>query len=224
MEGGTVTGGGFRLEGVRVRLGGAVVLDVEELAIPAGGATLLTGPNGAGKTTLLRLLAGLLPPEDGALTYRGSPVPFGQAGLAHRRRVTMLAQSPFLFSGSVLYNAAYGLRARGVPRAEAEGGAREALEAAGLLHLSQRSAHSLSGGERKRAALARAIACGAETLLLDEPTAEVDRESAERIRAAVQALTGAGKTVVVCSHQPEWAGVRGEIRLEHGRLAALPNS
>ncbi|OGL64347.1 MAG: hypothetical protein A3J27_11800 [Candidatus Tectomicrobia bacterium RIFCSPLOWO2_12_FULL_69_37] len=214
----------FRLEGVRVRLGGVPVLEVEALAIPAGAVTLLTGPNGSGKTTLLRVLAGLLAPERGSVVHMGAPLPFGKAGLPHRRRVTMLSQSPFLFSGSVLFNVGYGLRARGVERDEAEERARAALEAAGLAHLGVRSAHALSGGERKRVALARAMACGAGTLLLDEPTAEVDRESAERLRADIVSFAATGKTLVVSTHQAEWGrgAAEGEIRLEHGRVAPSP--
>jgi tungstate transport system ATP-binding protein len=212
----------FRLEGVRVWLGGVPVLEVGALAIPAGTVTLLTGPNGSGKTTLLRVLAGLLMPERGSVAYMGVPVPFGTDGLGHRRRVTLLAQSPFLFQGSVLFNVGFGLRARGVGRREAEAAAQAALEAAGLAHLARRSAQALSGGERKRVALARALACEAETLLLDEPAAEVDRESAARLRAAILSLAVTGKTLVVSTHQPEWCmeAARGEIRLEHGTVAS----
>ena len=214
----------FRLEDVRVRLGGVPVLEVEALAIPAGEVTLLTGPNGSGKTTLLRVLAGLLGPERGSVVYMGAPVPFGKAGLPHRRRVTLLAQSPFLFQGNVLFNVGYGLRARGIGRREAETVARGALEAAGLAHLGGRGAHALSGGERKRVALARALACGAETLLFDEPAAEVDRESAGRLRESILSLAATGKTLVVSTHQPEWCkgAADGEIRLDHGVVVSAP--
>ena len=213
---------GFWLEGVRVSLGEEFVLDLPELGIPAGAVTLLTGPNGAGKTTLLRVLAGLLPPGRGRVLYRGAPVPFGPAGLAHRRRVTMLAQPPYLFGGSVLHNVAWGLRARGVGRRGAEAAARAALEGAGLAHLASRGAHALSGGERKRAALARALACGAEALLLDEPAAEVDAASAEWLRVTIRALAGGGKTLVVSTHQAEWGRewAQGEIRLAQGKVLA----
>ena len=81
---------------------------------------LLTGANGSGKTTLLRVMAGLLMPEDGIIQYKSEHISFGKAGLEHRRRVTLLAQEPYLFRGNVLLNVSYGLRARGMSMLQAK--------------------------------------------------------------------------------------------------------
>ncbi|HEX9880066.1 MAG TPA: energy-coupling factor ABC transporter ATP-binding protein [Candidatus Binatia bacterium] len=213
----------FSLKDLQVRFEQATALDVGDLELPVQGLTLVTGPNGAGKTTLLRVLAGVQPPTRGTLRYRGQVVSFGRAGLAHRRRVTLVAQDPFLFKKKVLANVAFGALARGFKGEEVLARARKALEAMGCGHLAGRDAGGLSGGERRRVALARAVATGAEILLLDEPTAEVDSENSERLRLLITTLAGTGTGIIVSTHQPEWAGphARSQLKLSAGRVIAF---
>lgn len=213
--------GAFLLEGVKFRFASELVLDVDRLEVPSGAVTLLTGANGSGKTTLLRVMAGLLAPEAGAVAYRGAPVLFGKRGLAHRRRVTLLSQEPYLFQGTVLRNVAYGPRARGMDASRAHEAARAALLRTRCERLAGRDAAKLSGGEKKRVALARALAAGAETLLLDEPASYVDAENSALILAMIEDLAAAGLTLVVSAHTQGWAGslpVRS-VRLAYGRVA-----
>ncbi len=213
--------GAFLLENVKFRFASDLVLDVDRLEVPSGGVTLLTGANGSGKTTLLRVMAGLLAPEAGAVAYRGEPVLFGKRGLAHRRRVTLLSQDPYLFQGTVLRNVAYGPRARGMGASRANDEAREAILRTRCEGLADRDAAKLSGGERKRVALARALAAGAETLLLDEPTSYVDEENSALILGMIEDLAASGVTLVVSTHTQGWAGslaVRS-VRLAYGRVA-----
>ena len=93
----------------------------------------------------------------------------------------------------------------------------------GCGHLAERNPRGLSGGERRRVALARAIATGAETLLLDEPTAEVDSENSERLRRLIASLASAGTGIVVSTHQPEWVEpcARARLKLEWGKVLAF---
>ncbi len=210
----------FFLENVKFRFGSDWVLDIQELQVLSGMVTLLTGANGSGKTTLLRVMAGLLTPE-GIVAYRGEPVVFGKPGLNHRRRVTLLAQEPYLFQGSVLQNVSYPPRARGMNMAQASEKAKEAILKTRCESLTRRDATKLSGGEKKRVALARALAAGAETLLLDEPISHVDEENSVLIVRIIENLAASGITLVVSSHALEWANslsVR-TVRLAHGRVA-----
>ena len=211
----------FFLENVKFRFDADLVLDIDRLEAPSGAVTLLTGANGSGKTTLLRVMAGLLAPEAGVVAYRGEPVLFGKAGLGHRRRVTLLAQEPYLFRGSVLLNVSYGPRARGMDAARANEKAEESLLRTRCGRLIDRDASKLSGGEKKRVALARALAAGAETLLLDEPVSQVDEENSALIVEMIENLAASGVTLVASSHAPEWAGSLsvGRVRLAYGRAA-----
>ncbi|MEE9274823.1 MAG: ABC transporter ATP-binding protein [bacterium] len=212
--------GGFLLEEVQATFGRVVALEVDRLEIPGGGVSVLLGPNGSGKTTMLRLMAGLHPPARGRVSYAGALVSYGRAGLAHRRRVTLLAQDPFLFRGKVLANVAYGPKARGGVNGEAERAARAAMAAAGCDHLAARGAASLSGGERKRVALARSLATGAETLLLDEPEAGLDEEHSGRLRETIVRLAASGKTIVLSTHHADWIDSVADrrLRLAYGRI------
>ena len=213
----------FSIENLQVRFDGEVVLDIEKLSIATGAVTSLSGPNGAGKTTLLRVLAGLLRPERGHVVYMGDSVVWGGGGASHRQRVTLLHQDPFMFRGSVMANVAYGEKVRGASWESAESGARAALDLSGCAHLVERGARELSGGERKRVAMARALAAGAETFLLDEPAAGVDAENTERLREVIAALADKEKTIILSTHQPEWAAHFAEHRISiaYGKIDSL---
>lgn len=210
----------FVMDDVHVDFGKVTALHIHHLEICGGGVSVLQGPNGSGKTTLLRVMAGLLPPDGGRFMFMGAPVVFGRGGIAFRRRVTLLGQDPYLFRGSVLSNVAYGPLARGEAKGEAETIARSVLGDMGCAHLAERRASGLSGGERKRVALARALATGAEFLLLDEPEAGVDAESSENLRHTFSRLAVSGKTIIISTHQPEWVESVAERRilLSYGKL------
>jgi energy-coupling factor transporter ATP-binding protein EcfA2 len=213
----------FILKGIQVSFEHSMALEIDDLEIPVNGMALVTGPNGAGKTTLLRMLAGLHPPNRGTLRYKGEDVFYGRKGLPHRRRVTLVAQDPVLFRKNVLANVAFGVRARGFKSEIAAARALEALKMMGCEHLAERRASALSGGELRRVALARALATGAETLLLDEPTAGVDAENSERLQQLIASLASSGRGIVICTHQPEWAESQAQfrMRLHHGRIVSV---
>ena len=210
----------FFLENVKFRFESDLVLDIGRIEVSSGVVTLLTGANGSGKTTLLRVMAGLLMPEDGIIKYKGKAVIFGKPGLKYRRQITLLAQEPYLFQGNVMLNVSYGPRARGMNISQANKKAEEAIlktRCEGLVH---RDAAKLSGGEKKRVALARALAAGAETRLLDEPISHVDEENSELIAGIIKDLAASGITLVVSTHIPEWTNSLSvkNVRLAYGRV------
>ncbi len=193
----------YALRDVTLEYGSRRVLDIAALDLARGGVTALVGPNGAGKSTLLRILAFLLPPTRGAITFDGERIRYRESALAAlRRRVTLVAQSPFVFHRSVRANVAYGLRARGVRTEERTVAA---LAAVGLGDFADRPAWKLSGGEAQRVAVARALAIDPLVYLFDEPTANVDREHVAIIETVIAQLAAAGKTVILTTHDLDQA-------------------
>lgn len=198
------------------------VLHLSELDIHAGEILGIRGHNGSGKSTLLRIIALLEPPDAGTILFEGQPAEVGN--LNQRRQVTLLLQTPYLLSRSVASNVAYGLRVRGIRdaftlRKEIE----SALLAVGLdpAVFWQRRRHELSGGESQRVALAARLALRPRVLLMDEPTASVDQQSAERIAVAARHAADEGSAVVVVSHDQEWLAPLADrlITLREGKLA-----
>ncbi len=186
---------------LRVRRGGALILDVPYLAVREGEVLSVVGPNGAGKTTLLQTLALLVTPFEGDLFFRGRKVGTDLAPLSFRRCLAMAFQEPLLFDTSVFENVASGLRIRGLEKRVVADTVMEYLRLFGIAHLADRSARSLSGGEAQRTSLARAFATKPEVIFLDEPFASLDPGSREPLIDDVQAILARTRaTAVVVTH------------------------
>lgn len=186
----------YRLEGVIQRYQQRIVLDIPELEVQRGEILALVGPSGAGKSTLLRLLNFLEAPTKGYIHFQGYSVNGnGPVPLALRRQVTTVFQRPVLLSTTVLNNVAYGLRLRKTPHARRIAAA--ALEQVGLVHLMDRPARALSGGEMQRVALARAMVIEPHVLLLDEPTANLDPANVQMIERAIMEIHRQRATTMV---------------------------
>ncbi|MET9950058.1 ABC transporter permease [Streptomyces sp. NPDC006339] len=166
-----------------------------------GTTIAVVGPNGAGKTTLLRALLGLTPRAHAELVLGDTDV---TALPPHRRHVAWVPQDGALFPHmTALANTAYGLRARGVPRAEARRAARSWLDRLGVGHLAQRRPAQLSGGQAQRVALARALAARPRLLLLDEPLAALDQTTRAQVRHTLRShLAGFGGVCLIVTHDP----------------------
>ena len=180
-------------------------LDIAALDVPEGGVLGLIGPNGSGKSTLLKVLGLLQPRRSGELLYKGEPVDGREQRL--RREITLLLQEPYLLRRTVFANIAYPLKLRGMPTAEIEAAAGDALRRVGmsLADFGSRPWYRLSGGEVQRISLAVRLAMRPKVLLLDEPTANVDEASAMRIKEAVwHAWNDWGTTIVVATHDLVW--------------------
>ena len=193
------------------------------LAIEAGEFVLLTGPSGAGKTTLLRLVLGAEAPTAGQIVIGGRNLArLGRAGIAALRRKTgMVFQDAKLLAGvPVLDNVALPAEAAGDSSREARRKAFALLRDLGLKDLVRRYPRSLSGGEQQRVALARALVNEPALLLADEPTGNLDEESASRVVELMSRAHGAGATVVLATHDPHLLRtVTGrQIALRAGRL------
>lgn len=205
------------LEARRLRksVQGRVLLDGVDLRLDPGSITTLGGLSGGGKTTLLRILGLLAEPDGGQVLLDGVDVrrlPPRQA----RRRIALVAQAPVMFEGTVLDNVRIGPRLSGEDLPEAT--ARELILRAGLepQFLTQ-DARALSGGEKLRVAVARALALRPEVWLLDEPTAALDVERADLLVRLLHELASAGAALLVVTHD---ARVLGQLDGRHLWLAA----
>jgi tungstate transport system ATP-binding protein len=199
---------------------GQIVLDIEELDFLPQRIYSLVGPNGCGKSTLLQVLALLLRPTDGNLSYNDLPVIWKRGELQKiRRQVTLVHQSPYLFNRSVRYNLAYGLKIRGIHGDEQHRRIHEALETVGLDGFGRRNARELSGGEQQRVAIARALLLQPKVLLMDEPTSNMDKKSIEDFDRLIPTLIERDLTIIQATHMPDQPERLGSeiITMDQGR-------
>lgn len=181
--------------GLGFRIGNQRLIDEVDLAIKPARRTVIMGANGSGKSLLLRLLHGLLTPSSGQIFWRGRPL--DRQG---RRAQAMVFQRPVMLRRSVLANLRFALRARGLSAAERTRREIAAIEQARLGHLLDRPARLLSGGEQQRLAIARALACEPQLLLLDEPTASLDPASTYAIEELIQVASAQQIGIVMVTH------------------------
>jgi cobalt/nickel transport system ATP-binding protein len=180
------------------------------LAIEAGQSIALVGANGSGKSTLLRLLDALCFPSSGSLSFCGETLTAERLrddgfALSFRRRVALVFQNPDvqLFNPTVFDEVAFGPLQMGWSSAEVVGRVNAALETMAITALHDRPPYRLSGGEKKRVALASVIVLDPEVLLLDEPTSMLDPRSQSQLIDLIQNWKGTSKTVVTATHQLE---------------------
>lgn len=197
-----MSGNIFELRGLVQTHGTRDVLCIDSLDVPEGSIFGVQGHNGSGKSTLLAILAFLEAPTSGRVHYRGSVCTPSTPGI--RREVTLLTQEPYLLRRSVRGNVEYGLRIRG--EKDTEDRVREAMFAVGLDpdDFLSRGWCALSGGEAQRVALAARLVLRPKVLLLDEPTSNLDPESADLIHCAALAARDQGATLVAVSHDMLW--------------------
>ena len=195
-----------------------------ELAVGSGEVLALVGPNGAGKTTTLRVLAGALQLTAGRIELDGKVLDEPAGGVlvpAEERSVGMVFQDRLLFPHlSALDNAAFGLEARGQPRAEARRRAREALERVGAADRADVRPGTLSGGQAQRVALARALVVEPRLLLLDEPLAAMDAGARLELRAELgRQLREFKGAALLVTHDPDDARALAtrSLRIAGGR-------
>ena len=196
------------------------------LSIEKGELVFLAGPSGAGKSTLLKMIAAMERPSSGVIQVNGEDVgKLKTSGLPYLRRNLGLIfqQQSLLFDRSVLANVMLPLLVTGASQSDARKRATAALEKVGLADKAPSAPLSLSGGEQQRVAIARAIVNRPQIILADEPTANLDRASADKVLDALKAFNAAGVTCVISTHDDTiLAAASRVIALERGRLVTSP--
>jgi sn-glycerol 3-phosphate transport system ATP-binding protein len=189
----------IELERVVKTWGTARAVDEISLKADEGSLLILLGPSGCGKSTTLRLIAGLEHPDSGRVKIGGVDV---TALTPAERKISMVFQSYALFPHlSVAENIVFGLRVRGVSRAERDARLKRVSDIVGLSHLLERKPSQLSGGQRQRVALGRAIIAEARVCLMDEPLSNLDAKLRHEMRTEIRALQQRlGMTMVYVTH------------------------
>ena len=201
-------------------LGGRTVLDGADVLVETGELVVVVGPNGAGKSSLIRAFAGLLPLTGGVVRLQWDDV----TRLSLRARAARVAYLPQ--EGRIAWNLpAIEVAALGAPflsGADAMSAARTALEEVEAGHLADRGVAEMSGGERARVLLARALATGAPALLADEPTAGLDPEAQLMVMDRLKTRAAAGQAVLVSLHDLALAARFADriVVLDAGRVVA----
>jgi len=217
----------FELNEVTFRYRKTMALDKVSLRIEAGSRLALLGANGCGKSTLLRLLDGLYFAESGSVLYEGELLnehyfQHDELAYAFRRRVGLVFQNPDvqLFCPTVFDELAFGPLHLGWPKEQIRAAVEEALVHFHIGALRDRAPHHLSGGEKKRVAIASVLIMDPDVLLLDEPVAALDPRSQEHILELMHHWEGAGKTVVTATHDLELLEETADqcVVLDRGRV------
>ena len=219
----------FEVDHLTYRYEGVTAVDDLSLAISEGSRVALLGANGSGKSTLLRLLDGLIFGQSGSITFRGDDVSEehmvdDEFALPFRRTVGMIFQNPDvqLFNPTVFDEVAFGPLQLRWPKQQIRERVDEILERLRIGHLRNRIPQRLSGGEKKRVALASVLVLDPAVLLLDEPTAALDPRSQSEVIDLMVEWGGGSKSVITATHD---LGDLEDIAdrcyvLDSGRLAA----
>lgn len=197
----------FELHDVRYLYAGRqTALDGIDLRIERGERVALLGANGSGKSTLLKLLDGIVGPSSGTMRALGrdvAAVADGHDAFRFHREVGLVFQDPDiqLFSATVFDDVAFGPLQLGLPQDEVRAACDEAMGQMGIAHLADRAPFELSGGEKKRAAIASVLSLRPDVLLLDEPTASLDPRTKWVLVDLIRRLGEGGRTLVIATHE-----------------------
>jgi ABC-type lipoprotein export system ATPase subunit len=209
----------LRAAGVSRRFdAGVAAVEDASFEIDADSRVALVGPSGSGKSTLLHLMAGLLDPSAGSLTWPA----LDEAGDGRVGAIAVVFQAPSLVPWlDAVENVMVPLLLKGLDEKTARGEAEAALAALGLAEIDDKLPEELSGGEAQRVAVARAMAQEAKLVLADEPTGQLDQETARQVMSAlVHAADRNRAALIVATHDPAVAAALTSVwRMDHGSLA-----
>ena len=218
----------FDVTGVSYRYRQVSGLNGLSMRVRRGERVALLGANGSGKSTLLRILAGLYFPAGGEVSFFGKPLTEERLQddsffFEFRRRVGLVFQNPDvqLFNPSVFDEVAFGPLQLRWPKGEIRKRVDETLDLMGIAHLRDRAPHRLSGGEKKRVALASVLILDPEVLLLDEPAAALDPSSQSQVIQLLSSWANGAKTVITATHDLDTLEDVADrcYVLENGRIA-----
>jgi len=215
----------LKVENISRQFDQEYALKAVNFEVEKGDTLVLIGPTGSGKTTLLKILDLLDKPTSGRVLIEGKEVAVGKTGsLQARRKMAMVGQKPIVFNMSVYDNIACGLKWRNLDKQMASKEVDRALKLVGMADYARRNARTLSGGEMQRVAIARALVTRPKILLLDEPTANLDPVSLNKIEEVLAKILSDKETTTIMTTHDMSQGQRlaGRIGvLINGRLLQI---
>lgn len=176
------------------------ILDIDNFAVIKNKFNFIIGGNGSGKTSLLNILSLVDQTYQGELYYKGKKISKEQQNLSLRRKFSVIWQDPYLYRGSVFYNIALPLKLRDTVQSAIEKKVKEIAARLEISNLLEQSAHTLSGGEKQKTSIARALITDPEILFVDEATTNLDEESIHFFNSHFADLVTDQMTVVMVSH------------------------
>lgn len=204
-----------------------VALENVTLRVAKGEMVLLKGASGSGKSTLLSIIAGLTRPSSGSIVVNGEAIaklPDDHLSLYRNRHVGFVFQDHQLFEGlNVRDNVALPLLVSGMTQREIDERVDEVMEQSAIIHKAASDVRELSGGEKQRCAIARALANHPELILCDEPTASLDAVNSTRFLELLDLFKQLGKTVLVATHDPIFdtaSAIDRTVVMEHAEVTS----
>ena len=182
---------------------GTKALENVDFHVEEGKIVALLGPNGAGKSTLFLHFNGILEPTSGTVKIDGEPIKYDKKELMKvRQKVGIVFQNPDdqLFAPTVMEDVAFGPMNMSLPKEEVDARVKEALEKVGMSGFEKKPPHHLSGGQKKRVAIAGILAMRPKIMVLDEPTSGLDPKGASHILQLLYQLNKEGMTIVISTH------------------------
>lgn len=206
----------LQIKNMTKKFGSVTAIDSLSLRLEASNIIVIVGVNGSGKTTLLRLLAGLEEPDFGSIIINNSVKKINEL----RQLSTLVFQKTTMFNRTVFSNLEFGLKIRGYEKDTIKKKISEALDIVGLEGFENRNAKKISGGEQQRVALARAFLLEPKILLLDEPTSNLDVNSAKIIEKVLQERKKSDNIIVLSTHNLYQAKRLGDeiVHIHDGKI------
>ena len=211
----------LKIKKLTKKYGSLVALDSVSLNIESNKILVLVGANGSGKTTLLRILAGLEQPDNGSIIFNN----FKKTSDELQQIATLVFQKTTMFNRSVYSNLEFGLRVRDITKEKIKTKITEGLRIVGLDGFENRNAKKLSGGEQQRIALARAFLLEPKILLLDEPTSNLDINSARIIEKVIFEQKKSNTIILLSTHNLRQAKRLGDeiAHIHEGKIVTKGN-
>jgi tungstate transport system ATP-binding protein len=205
----------LKVKNLKKKIGEKEILNIEQYSVIKDKFNFIIGANGSGKTTLLNILSMIDKDYEGELYYKGKLLSKNGEYLNLRRKFSVIWQDPYLYRGDVYNNIALPLKLRKINKKEIHKNVKEIAEKIEITELLNQSVHTLSGGEKQKLSIARALITAPEILFVDEATTSLDEESIQFFNSHFADLVTDDMTVIMVTHD------RRQIELLADRIAFL---
>ncbi len=190
----------YELKNILKTYGTKTVLSIDKLIIKDKNITAISGPNGSGKSTLLEILAGIQKPTEGQIQFKNKNIVKRKPG-----QVIIILQNPIMFNTSVYSNIAFGLKVKKTDKKTIKQKIEAVLVLVNLNGFAKQNARTLSGGEKQRLAIARALVLEPDIILMDEPTSGLDVQAKEQLKKTIKTIHKDKKIdFIIASHDTEF--------------------